>query len=79
MALRNWWIECEIDGRKTKLTGGPRAKDGGFKLTIRQRNKGQSVVAAHVRGFVHANGKLYLQVETEAGDGYNTSEFMTDR
>jgi len=40
MAVRNWWIEADVDGRKTPLSGGPRSKDGGFQLTIYQRVKG---------------------------------------
>lgn len=42
MALRNWWIDCDIDGRKTPLCGGPRARDGGFILRVYQRVDGQS-------------------------------------
>lgn len=41
MAVRNFWIDAEIDGRKTELCGGPRAKDGGMEITVYQRNKGQ--------------------------------------
>ena len=28
MAMRNFWIDVDIDGRKTLLSGGPRTKDG---------------------------------------------------
>jgi hypothetical protein len=40
MAIRNYWIDANIDGRKTRLTGGPRRKDGGFDLRIKIRNDG---------------------------------------
>lgn len=38
--VRNWWIELEVDGKKTKIGAGPRRKDGGFTLRIHQRNRG---------------------------------------
>lgn len=50
MAMRNFWIEGEIDGRKTKLTGGPVRKDGGFKLVVYVRDGGESVPAFEVSG-----------------------------
>ena len=45
MAMRNFWIEANIDGRKTKLMGGPRSKTGGLRLQIRMRDSGQSILA----------------------------------
>ena len=43
--VRNFWVEVEIDGRKTKLCGGPRAKDGGMTIRLYQRDAGQIVRA----------------------------------
>lgn len=40
MSVRNFWIDAEIDGRKTDLSGGPRSKDGGMRITIFQREEG---------------------------------------
>ena len=61
--MRNFWIECEIDGKKTKLASGPRAKDGGFELTVKVRSNGESLRAVEIRGFVHSvTGKLILDV-----------------
>jgi hypothetical protein len=59
MAMRNFWIEADVDGRKTRLMGGPRSKDGGFKLTVYMRDDGDSVIAAHVRG-TEVDGRLFL-------------------
>lgn len=39
--VRNFWIELEIDGRKTKVATGPRSRDGGFNLKVLMREKGQ--------------------------------------
>lgn len=50
MAVRNWWIEADIDGRKTRLSGGPRAKDGGLDLVIKQRSGGAIVAPVEIRG-----------------------------
>lgn len=41
MAVRNFWIEVEIDGRKTKLTGGPVGKNGGMRINLYQRSNGE--------------------------------------
>lgn len=77
MAMRNWWVEVEIDGRKTKLAGGPRAKDGGFELTIRQRDEGESVEVLRVWGIVRRGGYLetsvmWPQSATEVPQAYTT-------
>lgn len=37
MAVRNFWIDANIDGRLTELSGGPRDKTGGMDVTIKQR------------------------------------------
>ena len=38
--VRNFWVEVEIDGQKTKLVGGPKGKEGGLKITLYQRDNG---------------------------------------
>ena len=43
MAVRNFWIEVEIDGRKTKLTGGPTGKNGGMVIVLYQRQEGKII------------------------------------
>ena len=60
MAVRNFRIECEIDGRKTKLSGGPQGKEGGFKLTVYIRDKGKSVHGCALVGRVNQDS---LQLE----------------
>lgn len=40
MAVRNFYVEADIDGRETMLGGGPRSKDGGMKVCIYQRVDG---------------------------------------
>jgi len=60
MATRNWWLELEVDGRKAKVETGPRSKDGGFNLIIRQRVHGDSQVALTVEARVTDEGLLQM-------------------
>ncbi len=43
--LRNFWISTIIDGRKTKLEGGPKSKGGGLRTDIMARENGKSKIA----------------------------------
>ncbi len=52
VAIRNFWIEARIDGRKTVLKGGPRGKDEGFEIDIYQRSSGDRVRILEVTGTV---------------------------
>lgn len=61
MAVRNWWIDAEVDGRQTDLSGGPRNREGGFHLTIYQRDEGSIVEAVRLRGRVGYDGQLVLE------------------
>ena len=60
MAVRNFWIEADIEGRKTTLASGPRAKGGGFTLRIYIRNKGDISLPLKVEGIAHDDGRLEL-------------------
>lgn len=61
MAVRNFWLTCEIDGAKSLLEGGPRAKGGGFNLEIRQRAEGRPLLVLRVVGSVEGD-QLKLEV-----------------
>jgi hypothetical protein len=56
MTVRNFWIEATVDGRKTPIAFGPRAKDGGFELKIYQREEGSSVHVLTIRGEMWPRG-----------------------
>lgn len=58
--VRNFYLAARIDGRKTRLTGGPRTKDGGFDLVITQRHEGTIQEAATIMGRVRPDGSLVL-------------------
>ena len=48
MAMRNWWAEAHVDGRKSLVTFGPKRKDGGFLMNIYQRSEGESFLACKI-------------------------------
>lgn len=48
MALRNFWLEAEIDGRKTQLAGGPKNRTGGMTTKVYVRDQGTSVLACKI-------------------------------
>lgn len=61
--IRNFWIEASIDGRETKVTGGPRGKRDGFDLRIFMRNEGQVEQAVYISGWANSEGQLILEVD----------------
>ena len=40
MAVRNFYVEADIDGRQTMLGGGPRNSEGGMTVCLYQRVDG---------------------------------------
>lgn len=75
--VRNFWIDGRIDGRSADLSGGPQSKDGGFSLTIYQRNKGEVMEALRINGRVLSDGSLKLEAETT--DGASAIVVRTER
>lgn len=45
MAVRNFYIDCDIYGRKTNLTGGPANSIGGMYAILTQRDHGEITTA----------------------------------
>jgi len=64
--VRNFWIECDIDGRENVLAGGPKAKDGGFTLTVKMRDEGGISTPLRIDGYARTDGKLVLLVSNDA-------------
>jgi len=60
--MRNFYLEADIDGRKTNLTGGPSSKDGGFSLDIFMRSENKSEKVLNIAG-TSINDDLYLTVK----------------
>jgi len=65
--VRNFWIDANIDGRKERLTGGPRRKDGGFALEVSVRSEGDSQRALCIVGRQTNDGELQICIWD--GDG----------
>lgn len=61
MAVRNFWVDVEIDGRKTRLEGGPRSRFGGFEAEINQREDGLVTTPIKIKG-IELNGELITRV-----------------
>jgi hypothetical protein len=47
--MRNFWLEGDIDGRKTKVTGGAKSRTGEMTLRIFQRHHGSSQCVALIK------------------------------
>ena len=65
--LRNFWVEMDVDGRKTQVRTGPAGYDGGMRISISQRVNNKSVEVLTIRG-VAISGKLVLYVNSEYCD-----------
>lgn len=72
---RNFWVEVEIDGQKTKLRGGPVAKTDGLKINLYQRDKGEAkkAIALYCR---EENGKLLTEIYF---NGVYSGKYETER
>lgn len=68
MAVRNFYIEADIDGRQTTLGGGPRTKDGEMTVHIHQREEAginRDVVKICC---LERNGELTTEVYNNEGE-----------
>jgi hypothetical protein len=61
-AVRNFWVAGDVDGRRSSISGGPRARDGGLSLTLYQRKEGQVARALTVHCLACSDGTLCLEV-----------------
>lgn len=75
--VRNFWIEAEIDGRKSRIVAGPVRKDGGFSLRISMRDRGRIVEPLNIYGITLEDGNLELRVAT--GKDANFERFSEGR
>jgi len=75
--VRNFWVEVEVDGYKNPIKFGPREKDGGFEMVIKQRKEGKVAIGAYIRGFVTESGQIVLSIES--GQNINHMEVVTKR
>lgn len=64
--VRNFWVELDVDGRSS-IAAGPRAKEGGFLINIKQRDIGLVTNAATITGTVLECGSLVLTITDKNG------------
>lgn len=76
MAVRNFYVEADIDGRETRLAGGPARKDGGMNIVVTQRDGGDIVRAFSIR-CDEAGGRLRSRVYDSTSN--YIAEFWTER
>lgn len=65
--VRNFWLDLSVDGKKTDVGTGPRSRDGGFDLTIKQRDDGCVSDAVDIIGRAMSDGRLVLTI-TRGGE-----------
>ena len=73
--VRNFWVEANIDGRQTDLTGGPRRKDGGMEIDLYQREDGYISRPIKIK-CREWDGKLITEIYV---NGEKVSEVVTNR
>lgn len=80
--VRNFWIEADIDGRDSRLVGGPQPQHGGFDLTIKQRDTdgdGNVMVTTAYEIMGRANGDGTLSISIRDSEDNLVSYNVTDR
>ena len=60
MNIRNCWVDADIDGRQSSLSGGPRNKEGGMYMVVKIREGGKI-----------SNKKLVVDVRTTVDGKHN--------
>lgn len=76
---RNFWVDVDIDGKQTRLSGGPRGRRGEFEATIYIRDNGSVLRAVAISGRAMSDGTLSITASA-AGDvaQSETGAFTTD-
>lgn len=76
MAIRNFYINGNIDGRRTTLSGGPQSKEGGMSIVITQRDNSRIVKALTIDCYEY-EGDLHTVIYDN--DGNVVYDFETER
>ena len=75
MAVRNFYVEANIDGRQTSLGGGPKSKTGEMTVRLYQRNDG-AITDALLIECRERDGKLITEVYDKNHNLIFTNETM---
>lgn len=81
MAIRNFWLECEVDGRKTPVHCGPRGKNDGMSIRLYSRSKGKSKQVLSISCTPYTSDGEHYNLEVYAYDEINGKdlEIITER
>ena len=79
MAVRNFYLVADVDGRKKQLTGGPRKKDGGMTIQLFQLDRGKAAKALDIYCCVNYKGELVTTVTYPQLHMNTNREIVTER
>ena len=65
--MRNFWITSKIDGRKSELSGGPKANSGKMITEIRQNVQGESKIVFTIKCYANGDGSLTTEIYNAMG------------
>lgn len=68
---KGFFVNAEIDGKVSPLSGGPKSRSGGMTVRLTQRHKGAIQTAFVLRSetFANSEGKLMLRTSVVDSDG----------
>ena len=67
MAVRPFYVQGQVDGRMSPVSGGPRRLDGGMSLRVTQRDNGSIVDAFRIESRACSDGRLITEVVDDSG------------
>lgn len=67
MAVRNFFLTANIDGRAGKLTGGPGSKTGGLDMEVKQRGAGGAILPGPTIIGVSDGNEVTMHIDIPAG------------
>jgi len=79
--VRNYWVQCDIDGRKTRLESGPQSANGGFTESIAMRDHDRVSWVLELDGLVSRpdeNGTRTLTLRLQTRPGVKVSVYDRD-
>ena len=72
--MRDFWLEARAEGRQTPVGIGPRRNGDLMVATIRQKSKGESVVAFKIKCFPIGDDTLVTMIIDSKGQPIATFE-----
>ncbi len=75
MAVRNFWLTAEVDGKKEPVATGPRSSDGGMTVKLFVRDNGESRRAVTLECDASADGQLVIRMAGPDGAVIQSFQF----